>query len=1063
MLYLLVSIGHYRQLARIDPELAQSIEAGVRDLGSRHGVPPEVLRDGNALFALGPEDQADPRRALEMAFLLAGTLEEKKEELYGYQLLLAVAKEVSGEAALRQLKELLVGCEEEGELWIDEEAITLFTGLVETRRTRELWRVSSRALPREAPREVRQARWVQERLVFQAFQALNLQLERKEGHLGLYLYGPVSQDRRSIVDALQERLVGTSAVRSFPRLYALFERRSTLHPFLNSVDPAFLPHVERYLEAHERAGWAELGDLLGYLKPGAPAREAGAGRSPAYPPERSPMYPPAGRPPARRGGLLAKRGRGQGGAEEPSAAQSPASPSELWPDHLAEDFLLSYHLYLSAYFRMLEENFLPAVLICEDLDAYQPSTMRILSILLKDFANRPSFLPVFTSGAKEPPEALAALNPVRLSVRPLRLAEMGRLASEHFPGLRLAGKDWLLIRLAVRGKPVTFQHCLQYLQRKGLIQKEGEQYRWQAAEGWEVILPKRPLSLSWQVVAQLGPEPQRVLFVAYLTQGLLDLQGVTAFLGTLGVPEAQATKTVEELAALSLVHVSHHLVPVFPAFRPRLRRLVLAAEPGLEERLLAHLIELWRRGAYPHRVLLFFLLGKSRQAATALEVLGELLKRKLDELDFAGVRLFLEPKNLRLAAGLSAEEQKNLVMLLGAVRIRYNLLVGNRKEAEAAYLTAVDQGSDYLVSPVKGELFLQIGRFLSSRGETNIALQWVKKALIQFQGSNSAAAEREATLELGAVLLAEARVSEAQEYFNLAGSPRTPDPGELRLAALRASALFIQGNLSRAQAEARDGLAKAHALKRREWELFLAFLAARLQFELGSYAEAVGGFQEALALEALYPNAAAGRVLYAWLARAFAYAGSPELAFRILGSLKQSWDGCLFQAEACYLGRDLAKALEYCGQALSLTSSLEAYSGERMLWADGFSDVEGRCLVLAKDGALALRLVQSLQAYLWGLEGSVERATEQLHAITRSGRIPETDPYQSVYHYWYASILPEIRQEALDDKITVLNKALQLLQQRASRIEDSTLRWHYLNNNRWNAGLFAEARRRKLI
>jgi hypothetical protein len=56
-----------------------------------------------------------------------------------------------------------------------------------------------------------------------------------------------------------------------------------------------------------------------------------------------------------------------------------------------------------------------------------------------------------------------------------------------------------------------------------------------------------------------------------------------------------------------------------------------------------------------------------------------------------------------------------------------------------------------------------------------------------------------------------------------------------------------------------------------------------------------------------------------------------------------------------------------------------------------------------------------------------------------------------------------LRQDEMDDRLTVLNKALQLLQQRASRIEDSTLRWHYLNNNHWNAGLFAEARRRKLI
>jgi hypothetical protein len=1056
MLFLLVAIGHYRQLARVDPELARWVEAAIRDQGTRHGLAPALLREGNALFAVGPESEVDPRRALELAFPIAAALEEKKEELYGYQLLLAVAEEGGPEAVLRQLKDLLGGCEEEGELWLSEGAAPLFAELVEVHRGHELWRVASRALPREMPREPRQTRWVQERLVFQGFQALHRQLESRNGNLGLFLYGPVTHDRRGIVDALEERLAGTAAVRRFPRLYALFERRSTLHPFLNSVDLAFLPQVPRYLESHEQASWSALSDLLGYLKPvsrsakpevfpgakpGSPAA-AGEGR-------------PVGRVAPRQGAKPAK----EGGGRQVGAAAVP----ELWPDRLAEDFLLSYNLYLSAYFRMLEENFLPAVLICEDLDAYQPSTLRILSILLRDFVNRPSFLPVFTSGARELPEPLAALNPVRLSVRPLRLSEIGRLASEHFPGLRLPAKDWLQIRQAVRGKPVAFQHCLLELERKGYIRKQGEAWHWQPAVGWEAALPKRPLTVSWQVVAQLDAGLQRALFAVYLTQGLLDLRGLTAFLGRLGVPEAQAPRTVEELAALSLVHVSQHVVPVFPAFRQRLRRQVLAAEPGLEEQLLTHLIELWRRGEYPHRVLLFFLLAKTRHSAISLEVLGQLLKRKLDELDFAGVRLFLEPKNLRLAAELGAEEQKSLAMMLGAVRIRYNLLLGNRKEAEAAYLTAVDQGSDFQVSLLKGELFLQIGRFLATRGETNIALQWVKKALIQFQSAGNAAAEREATLELGGVLLAEARVSEAQEYFNLAGSPQSPDPAELRLAGLRACAMYLQGNLSRAQSEAREGLAKAHALKRREWELYLAFLAARLQFELGSYAEAVDGFQAALALEALYSEPAANRVLYAWLARAFAYAGSPELALRILGGLKQTWECCLFQAEACLLGRELGKALEYCGQALSLTSSQEAYSVERMLWNDGFSDVEGRCLVLAKDGALALRLVQALQAYLWGLEGSVERATEQLHAITRSGRIPEVDPYQSLYHYWYASILPDIRQEALDDRLTVLNKALQLLQQRASRIEDSTLRWHYLNNNRWNAGLFAEARRRKLI
>jgi len=450
---------------------------------------------------------------------------------------------------------------------------------------------------------------------------------------------------------------------------------------------------------------------------------------------------------------------------------------------------------------------------------------------------------------------------------------------------------------------------------------------------------------------------------------------------------------------------------------------------------------------------------------SALEMLGELLKRKLDELDFAGVRIFMEQKHFRLDSVLSAEQKKSLALLLGAVRIRYHLLAGSRKEAEAAYLAAVDLGSDFQVNPLKGELFLQIARYLVTRGETNMALQWAKKSLLQFQGAEDPLGEREATLELGSVLLAESRLDEALEYFTLAeqSATRSPGVGQVRLQALRAAALLAQGNLSRAQTEAARGLEAARRLKRREWELFLGFLAARVLFELGSYEEAVRAFQDALAVEALYPASSARSVLYAWLGRAFAYSGKPEQALRILGQLKESWEQCLFLAETCYFGREYSKALEYCERALSISQSPEHFPGERILWTDGFSDVEGRCLVLSKDGALALRLIQSFQAFLWGLQGSVERASEQLHAITRSGRIPEIDPYQSLYYYWYACILPDLRQDEMDDRLTVLNKALQLLQQRASRIEDSTLRWHYLNDNHWNAGLFAEARKRKLI
>jgi len=424
MLYLLVSIAHYRQLARIEQELIASLEAEIGSACSRQGVAWRLLQDGAAVLALGAEDRLDPRHALEVAFAIAAVLAQNREALYGFQLLLAVLEELPEEAAAKQLRRLLASCEEDGELWIEPGAAPLFSGLVGSQQVGELWKVTDRSLPKETPREPRPLAWVQERLVYQAFELLAAQLEGKAKGRGLHLHGPVSQDRRGVVDALQERLLGLAPVRRFPRLYCLFQRRSALHPFLNSIDPAFLPSVGLYLEPHEKAIWDGLADLLDFLRPVAPL----AARPSAV------LGWPDGWP-----GELSLRGAPPGPPPEARSRRR----VELWPDHLSEDFLLAYQLYLTAYFRLLEENCQPALLLCEDLDSYPPASLRLLALLLKDFGRSPSFLPIFSSGRPELPEGLGARGPVRLAVRPLRLGEMARLASEQFPGLHLPRQDWL--------------------------------------------------------------------------------------------------------------------------------------------------------------------------------------------------------------------------------------------------------------------------------------------------------------------------------------------------------------------------------------------------------------------------------------------------------------------------------------------------------------------------------------------------------------------------------------------------------------------------------------------
>lgn len=86
----------------------------------------------------------------------------------------------------------------------------------------------------------------------------------------------------------------------------------------------------------------------------------------------------------------------------------------------------------------------------------------------------------------------------------------------------------------------------------------------------------------------------------------------------------------------------------------------------------------------------------------------------------------------------------------------------------------------------------------------------------------------------------------------------------------------------------------------------------------------------------------------------------------------------------------------------------------------------------------------------------------ELHKLTRSERSVEEDPNGYWYNYLYAVILPETSGEEVDDKETVLSKAVKSLQERASRIDAPSQRSSFLSRNRWNRRIMEEARERKL-
>lgn len=1058
MLYLLLSVAHYKQLAVVDQALLDDLARAVLEIEKSYGYGRSHSRDGDTLFCLGEERTLDPRQALEFAFALRAALGRREEELFGYELLLALA--AAGErpeAVVRRLHKALLEAEDTGQLRAEQELQGMLSGLVEGRREGGFFRITGGEVgPVQAQRRPG-GRVRDTALAREVARKVRLMARGPGGRAGLLLHGPVSTERSLVVDAAERRVFHASAIPRAPRMYPLFRRRSILHPLLNAIDPFFFHEVSQYLSRVEQGIWARQAPLLLALKPSLVAAEGlrecwprGVPGS-ARPSRGSAAAPPSGPAEALRPGAAAPgAGSESGGA---------AAPGGIAPDRLSRDFLLGFQLYLSAYLRMLEENFLPGLLICEDVDTWHPRSLEALAVLARDFSHLPSFVLLATCSKAEAPKELGDLRLESVAVKPLGISDLARVATRMYRGAAVPRPALSRLRAYTRGRLLVFCHCLRFLEGSGFLTKEDGSFRWEEPQSLEQALPARAATVSWRAASALPPSLRRLLYLVYLQSGLLDLWGMLDLLKGEGLAPPESLRQLRELEGRGLVRLTNHALPVFPAFRRRLRKAALKREPDIETRFGAYLIERWRRGSYPHRVLLYLLLTRVGHPGEAAEVLEELLAQKLDELDFQGVSIFLDPKHFR------PEAAKPLPLLLAAVRLRHMMLQGRMREAEEAYLSSMELGSDFQVNPQKGGLFLQIARYFHGRGDTPMAMQWVKKSVLQFQGASQARGEREASVELGMILLADGKFEEALEYFTIAEQLAVPAAGLTRVVthALKAVALFVQGNLSRAADETRKGAAVAEQTKSREWGLFLEFLEARIRFELGFYAEARDGLQSALATEAVYELPAARSVLYRWLGRAHAYTGSYAAARRLLGEGEDSWERLYFLSECHFFQQEYGPALAACGRAVSMEQASPRCPVERVSWADGFRDVEGRCLELLRENTMQLRLLQAFQGYLWGLEGSSERAVEQLHSLTRGGRLPASDPYQSLYHYFYACVLPEVRKDDLDDSLTVLSKALKLLQQRASKTEDSSLRWRYLSSNYWNGLLFAEARKKKMI
>jgi len=1007
MLYLFIKINHYTQLESLYGLLIADISYKLKQIGERSAIPLFSVPGGGFLFSLGEREGIDVDRAIAFSLKVNDILQEKKEKLFGFNLMLCLRQEDDPAKAAKQLERLLLMVDGRERLWLDRSAASIVEKEADLKQCDEFFYIQGLGMEKADPKDSGKISLVREivldKVLYRLGPLLNGEIEQ-----GILLVNDRNRNERGfLIDGLVKYLIPPAFSKKILRFSCRkgLSRFSPFQPFIDSVETGFFEQAAAFFSPTEYKVWQEVSVVLRYL-----------------------VY---------------DQGR-------------------LCADKLEEDLYLALNLYVLAYLKMMEQNLLPGLIIFEDLPLWPAAAVRICIRLLRDLACQPALLPlVFTAKEKNPEEFLTGtdfLKHLNCTIRPMNLHEIKQISSLLYPGLIIPRDEAEQISKITQGKLIPFIYYLNFLQKKGKIQERENKHIW--ALDVLLTLPANPYTAIWSLVEKLPLGLLKVLFTIYFTSGLIHRDIIIELLQNNGMSREDCEESLQELSGRGLIGGYDFVYPLFQPLKKRLKALIDQQEPQLYAGLLEYLLKIAGKNTMMEIAALYLILIRNHHPQKALELLPGLLNEELLQFNPGEIMALIDGEEHFLRQELDPKDQDELSRVLAPIRLQGAIIAAKPEEALETARILQERTETLANDELKGKLFLELARFFLINGSELSALDLAKKALLEFQEEGQEGGESLAYLEIGRIMLAAGKVEESLEYFGFFEKTAefVPPFNELKSFTAHSTALFINGNYTLAIDKAQQGRLVAGAAECHEWELLLGFIEVRILFEIGKYGEAVQSLEQCLCTARLFSFEEAGDVLYRWLGRCYGFLCKMERAVELLGKLEQSAERDLFTAEAFFLGGERLKALGIMELITLTEKEVDSYPLEHIQWLSGFEIVEGRCFNFLQGRSLFNRLVISFRAFLRGAEG-----IEELYQITRGEKISSYDPYLSLYNFFYSLTLPEESSRGMDDRLTVLNKALMLVQQRAARIENPQDRWQYLHRNYWNRELFKAAELKKLI
>jgi tetratricopeptide (TPR) repeat protein len=1016
MVYLGLEVCHYKQLLVLSPPLIRSLENTIETVIRQNDLSLVKKKSGQYFIALGEEAGADPKAMLDAAFQLLAVLFGRREDLYGYNLLFSVVPDKKPAAAEGIIAAGFLDLLEEESLWIPNRDAALlqdharleagdeYTRVLEIRKTEPVYNVISH-IPQ-----------IRKRIIERLAQVFVKRFSAKGRNPALVLVsGPADCAKRETAAEALALMLGRDRGFSLPVGGGRGACRFPLEPLLGSIRAAgaeFLKRVPTCLAACEKPVWKAHESFLTLLLAGKP----------------------------------------------------------LSGDRVEEDFFILYNLFLAAYLRYMREKFLPGVLVFHDPHRLTPSVAGRLRVLVADLAVRYRIALVVVSSRSQLPALFKAWDKMRVTVKPFGIEDTRRCFATLYPGVAVPRRTVDQILRLSRGRYGAILHFIYFLRLNRKIVQEGSRFVWVPRSALKSQVPASARTAAVAIIRSLKEEARTILYASYCLGALATGPELLEFFAAIGLNRARVDEQLLHLGSMRLLFGDER--PRFTAgLRAVLRKMSPQKTRYLDDQLRAFLKERIDRFLPWRAARCFRLLAFLDRGDLAVDRLAPVVNFFLDARLLAQAAYFLKAEHYLAPARLSDDKRKQLAYVLYACRIRFHLLSGDVQEADRETGRSTLAVESLVPQSWFARLYLELGRYHLCREDAAKALPLLKKSVHYFQELSMTAPSSEAFLELGAGFLVRGNLKEALEYFSFAKKliQDVADPYiHIRALWFESVGFYLLGNYSRIIANCDQAalLAAAHGF--RESELLFGFLKARVMFDLGFYDRAGSLLRDCLCLSRLYGFAAARTLLFAWLTRATAYAGQSDDALALLGTLPENEETLFFRGEAYVIAGEDKKAEKVFTKALHAKPGPAFLFPEFNAWRSGFDLVEGRCLDLNTHGSPLHRLSRAWRAVLQCRSGALDEGIAELHLLTITEKFAEADPHISLFYYLYYTVLKTLEKkktsvQEVGHALTILNKALKHLQERATMIDEPRDRINYLTQNRWNKLMFEEGKANKLL